>query len=131
MYDVLALRHYVSYIERNHSANAVIMILACRIGPFVWLFKNKLKKLGARLLVNPDGHEWKRAKWNAAIKRYWKFSERLMVRHADMVVCDSVAIEEYIKSEYAFSSKTTQAQYSAPPESTVFYAEHFRELRNR
>jgi len=42
--------------------------------------------------VNPDGHEWLRAKWSAPVRAYWKLSERLMVRHADLLVCDSLTI---------------------------------------
>ena len=42
-----------------------------------------------QVFVNPDGHEFKRAKWNWFIRQYWKLSERLMIKNADYVVCDS------------------------------------------
>ena len=44
-------------------------------------------------MVNPDGHEWLRAKWSLPVRKYWKFSEQLMVKHADLLVCDSKNIE--------------------------------------
>ena len=25
-------------------------------------------------MVNPDGHEWLRAKWSLPVRKYWKFS---------------------------------------------------------
>jgi type I restriction enzyme R subunit len=40
-------------------------------------------------MVNPDGHEFLRKKWGPLVRRYWKYSEKLMVKHAGMVVCDS------------------------------------------
>lgn len=99
-YDILALKKCIKYIRENNIENAIVYVLACRIGPFIGYYKSRLKKLGTTLLVNPDGHEWKRAKWNAAIRRYWKLSEKLMVKHADLLVCDSINIEKYIKEDY-------------------------------
>lgn len=92
----------------------IIYILACRIGPFVGYYKKILNKLGGTLIVNPDGHEWKRAKWNKFIRKYWKVSERYMVKHADLLVCDSKNIEKYIKEDYKkYSPKTTFIAYGA------------------
>lgn len=100
-YDCAALQHCVNYCK-NHSEikEPIFYVLACRIGPFIGYFKRQIKKLGGYLYVNPDGHEWKRAKWNKAVRRYWKYSEKGMVKKADLLVCDSVNIEKYIKKEY-------------------------------
>ena len=95
----------------------MIYILACRIGPFIGRYKRKMKKMGIKLLVNPDGHEWKRAKWNAAIRQYWKVSEKLMVKHSDLLVCDSKNIEKYIKEDYKqYKPNTTFIAYGADTE---------------
>ena len=51
-------------------------------------FSKEIHKLGGKVYVNPDGHEWKRAKWNKLIRMYWKLSEKLMVKSADLLVCD-------------------------------------------
>lgn len=100
-YDIAALRRCIRYCrKRPEIKRPVIYILACRIGPFIGYYKKKIEKLGGVLLVNPDGHEWKRAKWNRAVRRYWKVSERLMVKHADLLVCDSLNIEKYIQQDY-------------------------------
>ncbi len=113
-YDIMALRKSIRYIKENNIENAIVYILACRIGPFIGHYKKKLHKLGAKLYVNPDGHEWKRAKWNALIKKYWKLSERLMVKHADLLICDSLNIEKYIKEDYKkYNPKTTFIAYGA------------------
>lgn len=116
-YDIKALKECIKYIKENNIDKPIIYILACRIGPFVGGYKKKLKKIGGTLFVNPDGHEWKRGKWNWAIKKYWKLSERLMVKHADLLVCDSKNIEKYIKEDYKkYNPKTTFIAYGADTE---------------
>lgn len=113
-YDMLAFKYCNKYIKEYNIDNAIVYVLACRIGPFIKHYKNVLKKLGGYLYVNPDGHEWKRAKWNRIIRKYWKFSEKLMVKHAELLICDSVNIEKYIKEEYSkYNPKTTFIAYGA------------------
>lgn len=64
--------------------------------------------------MNPDGHEWMRAKWSAPVRRYWKVSERMMTKHADLMVCDSINMEKYIREEYArYRPQTTFIAYGA------------------
>lgn len=116
-YDIMALKRTILYIKQNKINKPLIYILACRIGPFIWTYKKQLKALGGTLLVNPDGHEWKRKKWNTLIRKYWKLSERLMVKHADLLVCDSKNIEEYIQEDYKkYNPRTTFIAYGADTE---------------
>jgi rhamnosyltransferase len=113
-YDIISLKRVYKYIRDNNIQNATVYILACRIGPFIKLYKSKFEELDVPVYVNPDGHEWKRAKWNWMIRKYWKFSERLMIKNTDMVVCDSVAIQNYIKEEYnSYHPNTTFIAYGA------------------
>ncbi|MGQ7889886.1 beta 1-4 rhamnosyltransferase Cps2T [Paenibacillus sp. WC2504] len=107
LYDVLSIRRCIDYIRQNKLINCTVYILACRIGPFFYFYKRQLEKMGVTVCVNPDGHEWKRSKWNAAIKKYWKVSESLMVKHADLLICDSKGIKSYIQSEYKSYNPTT------------------------
>lgn len=119
-YDIIALKRSIKYIKDNNIKDAIIYVLACRIGPFINSYKKQLKKLGGTLLVNPDGHEWKRGKWNFAIKKYWKISERLMVKHSDLLICDSKNIERYIKEDYRqYNPKTTFIAYGADIEKST------------
>jgi rhamnosyltransferase len=117
-YDVAALRRSIRYQKeiQNEGASSrpVFYVLACRIGPFIGYYARKIHKLGGTLYVNPDGHEWKRSKWSPPVRRYWKFSEKLMVKHADLLVCDSKNIESYIRKEYsAYQPKTTYIAYGS------------------
>ena len=116
-YDIASLKECIKYIRKNNIKRPIVYILACRIGPFVGHYKKKLKKLGGALIVNPDGHEWKRAKWNKPIRLYWKLSEKYMVKHTDLLVCDSKNIEKYIKEDYRqYKPKTTFIAYGADTE---------------
>ena len=66
------------------------------------------------MYVNPDGHEWMRAKWSLPVRKYWKISEQMMVKNADLLVCDSKNIETYILTEYAkYKPATTFVAYGA------------------
>lgn len=116
-YDLAAFFCCLSYIEKHSCESPVVYVLACRIGPFAAFLKRKLNRLGGRLYVNPDGHEWMRAKWNRAIRAYWKFSEKLMVKHADLMICDSKNMERYILDAYKkYRPKTTYIAYGADVE---------------
>ena len=134
LYDVAALRKVCSYIREHKIEHPIVYILACRIGPFAAHFKRKIHKLGGRLYLNPDGHEWMRAKWSAPVRKYWKISEQMMVKHADLLICDSKNIEKYIHKSYErFHPHTTFIAYGAEtrkssltdsdPKLTDWYAE--------
>lgn len=113
-YDCQSLKWALSYIENKKISNAVVFICACRIGPFISMYKNRMKKLGVKLIINPDGHEWLRAKWNFLIKKYWRFSEKLCVKYADLLICDSMNIEKYIQNSFKkYDSRTVFIAYGS------------------
>ena len=113
-YDVAALNQCVRYIKRHNIQHPIVYILACRIGPFAAHFQRVIHKLGGKLYINPDGHEWMRAKWSAPVRKYWKISEQLMTKHCDLLICDSKNIEDYIHDEYGkYNPKTTFISYGA------------------
>lgn len=99
-YDVAALNWCCKDIELNNINNPIVYILASRIGPFEKKFVGKIHRVGGKIYQNPDGHEDWRRKWNWIIRKYWKFSERLMIKNCDLAVCDSLNIEKYIQQEY-------------------------------
>lgn len=114
LYDVNAFRWTMNYIKKNNIQDAIVYVLACRMGPFIKHFKKQLQQYNGTLFVNPDGHEWLRAKWSVPVRKYWKYSERLMVKHADLLICDSQNIEKYIQNDYKqYSPKTTYIAYGS------------------
>lgn len=114
LYDVNAFKWTMNYIKKNNIKNAIVYVLACRMGPFIKHFKKQLQQYNGTLFVNPDGHEWLRAKWSVPVRKYWKYSERLMVKYADLLICDSQNIEKYIQNDYKqYSPKTTYIAYGS------------------
>ena len=118
-YDRAAVRYSIRYCRENHIERPVFYILTCRIGLFIDGLVRQIRAVGGTYMVNPDGHEWMRAKWPAPVRRYWKWSEGRMVRAADKVVCDSVNIENYIKKEYGHPHTTFIAYGSDTVPSTL------------
>lgn len=113
-YDIAAFKECIRQIKEQNISHPIVYVLACRIGPFISKYVKQLHQLGGQLFVNPDGHEWMRAKWSKPVRRYWKLSEAGMVKHADLLVCDSVNIEKYIQKTYAkYQPKTTFIAYGA------------------
>lgn len=118
-YDVAALKTCCEHIKKNHIPHPIVYIMACRIGPFITHFYKEIHRLGGTLYLNPDGHEWMRAKWSIPIRKYWKISEQLMVKYCDLVICDSMNIEKYIHECYdgkgisGKNPKTTFIAYGA------------------
>ncbi|MFC0275370.1 beta 1-4 rhamnosyltransferase Cps2T [Enterococcus devriesei] len=111
-YDIAALKYAIKLAEKNKDKHPIFYVLACRIGPFIGSLKNKIKELDGKLYVNPDGHEWMRSKWSYPVRRYWKYSEQLMVKHADLLICDSKNIEKYIREDYVkYNPKTAYIAY--------------------
>lgn len=114
LYDVKAFKYVVNYIKKNNIKNSIVYVLACRIGPVFNKYVKKIHKLGGKVFVNPDGHEWLRSKWSKPVKMYWKYSEKLMVKYADLLICDSKNIEKYIKETYKnYNPETTFIAYGA------------------
>ena len=113
-YDLVALERTIKYIKKNKIENPIVYVLGTGVGLFIWIYKKRLHKLGAKLFVNPDGCEWKRDKWNFILKKFFKVCEKKMAKNADLLICDSVNIENYIKEEYKkYKPNTTFIAYGS------------------
>ena len=111
-YDIKALNYAIDQAIKDKNHKPIFYVLACRIGPFIGQIKKRIEKINGKLFVNPDGHEWLREKWSYPVRKYWKFSEQLMVKHADLLICDSENIEKYIQNDYKqYSPQTTHIAY--------------------
>ena len=114
LYDLRSLDWALDTIKERNLTDCIVYILACSIWPFLHKYIKKFHNHGFKVWVNPDGHEWKRAKWPAPVRKYWKVSEKLMVKNADFLICDSKSIEEYIHKDYRkYNPQTTFIAYGA------------------
>ena len=109
-YDMMAISYALKVIKKQGIEKPIFYVLGNTIGAFVAPFARKIHKMGGQFYINPDGLEWKRAKWAKPIQAYLKYSEKIMTRHADLVISDNPGIESYIKEAYPWS-KTTYIAY--------------------
>ena len=121
LYDLIALNACLEYCKKMDFKRAPIFyILACRIRPFIASIHKAVEELGGVLYLNPDGHEWRRSKWSWAVQKYWKTSERAMIKDCDLIICDSKNIEKYVREEYArYDPNTIYISYGADLEPSV------------
>lgn len=89
-YDIFSLLHAL----RKNDVLLLLGVSGAILLPFLKLFSNK------PILVNIDGQEWKRPKWNWLAKKILGYSERLAVRFADEVIADNKIIKEYVEECY-------------------------------
>src|SRR4030095_49906 len=51
-------------------------------------------------ILNMDGLEWKRAKYNNLTQKFLQWAEGLAARHGDVLIADSIGIKDYIQTKY-------------------------------
>ena len=95
-YDMMAINYALKIIRKENIKEPIFYVLGNTIGAFVAPFAGKIHRIGGKFYINPDGLEWKRAKWPKPVQAYLKYSEKVMTRHADLVISDNPGIETYI-----------------------------------
>jgi glycosyltransferase involved in cell wall biosynthesis len=51
-------------------------------------------------IINMDGLEWKRTKYNNLTQKFLQWAEGLAARQGDVLIADSISIKEYIQTKY-------------------------------
>lgn len=125
-YDCAALAQSIKIIKQQKIQKPIVYIMTCRIGPFFSRYASQIHALGGKVFLNPDGHEWMRAKWSKPVRAYWKYSEKKMVLGSDLIVCDSVNIEKYIQKTYGVKN-TTFIAYGAETKKSECSEEKYEE----
>jgi rhamnosyltransferase len=100
MFHTLTALKYVAKDASGDRLPKVVYILGCRAGIFLPIYRTILKSKNVKIYVNPDGAEWKRAKWNKIAKIIVLVFEWLLVKNADLVISDSMAIQDIMKNEF-------------------------------
>lgn len=89
-YDIISIIHALFYAD-------TLLILGVSGGiilPLVKLFTRK------KIIVNIDGLEWRRDKWNKYTKWFLHFSEKLAVKYSHADITDNAAIKRYTAIQY-------------------------------
>ncbi|MEO8173395.1 MAG: DUF1972 domain-containing protein [Sediminibacterium sp.] len=63
------------------------------------------------LISNMDGLEWRRSKYNAMVRKFLQYAEKLAVRHSHFLIADSTAIRSYLQKKY--NTTSTYIPYGA------------------
>lgn len=105
---IKAFNYYLKYIKDNKLDNCYIYVLGLKLGPLLYLKKSIIKSLGIKILVNPDGLEHKRSKWNYFIKKCFLLSEWSMLNNCDLIICDAIGIKKYIDNKYPKLANNTK-----------------------
>ena len=82
-------RHDVAFVF--NAANA----------PFIPLLRSR----GTAVALHVDGLEWKRDKWGAWGRRYYRMAERTAVREADALIADAQGIADYYDDEFGMPTE--------------------------
>ncbi|HFI0026141.1 TPA: beta 1-4 rhamnosyltransferase Cps2T [Streptococcus suis] len=99
-YDMMAISYALDLVKAQEMEKPIFYILGNTIGGFIAPFAKKIHSVGGNLFVNPDGLEWKRAKWSKPVQAYLKYAEKAMAKHADLLIADNEGIENYIQEAY-------------------------------
>ena len=121
-YDMMAINYSLKLIKKEGIQSPIFYILGNTIGAFIVYFAKKIQSIGGILLVNPDGLEWKRAKWSKPVQSYLKYSEKEMTKYANLIISDNRGIETYIQNTYPWA-RTTFIAYGTDLSKTTLTAE--------
>lgn len=121
-YDMMAISYALELVKAQKMEAPIFYILGNTIGGFIAPFAKKIHSVGGRLFVNPDGLEWKRSKWSKPVQSYLKFAEKLMAKHADLLIADNEGIEDYIQNAYP-GTKTRFIAYGTDLSPTDYQAD--------
>ncbi len=90
-----------SFLDLAFHRVDVVLLCNAANSPFAWI----VRLLGIPLLINVDGVERKRSKWNSLGKAWYRLGEICSVLFATRVVGDAKVIESYYKETYGVSSE--------------------------
>lgn len=107
-YSIKAFKYCIKYVKENHIEASYLYVLGLKLFHYLWLYENRLKALNVTTLVNPDGLEHERSKWSYPVKKFFLLSERLMLKHTDMIICDAKGIKKYVDNKYPQLSNRTK-----------------------
>ena len=90
-YDILSM---LRSLRRGETDFLVLGVSGCIFLPVLRMVSQ------VQIICNIDGLEWKRDKWRGMAKWFLRLSEKLAVRHSDVVIADNEAIAEHVRVTY-------------------------------
>jgi len=59
-----------------------------------------LPRKNSKIITNMDGLEWKRTKYSKKVQKFLLYAEKLGVKYSDVLISDSIGIQEYLTKKY-------------------------------
>jgi glycosyltransferase involved in cell wall biosynthesis len=78
-------RNFDVLLQLGYTSNSI----------WYWRWPKKAKNI-----VNMDGLEWKRSKYSSKVQKFLKVAEKWAAVHGDILIADSVGIQEHLKETY-------------------------------
>ena len=100
----------ISFLDILFKKFDLILLCNAANSPFAWIARLR----GLPVIINVDGVERKRAKWNFLGRLWYKLGERCSVLFASKIVGDAKVIADYYLEEYGVESEVIA--YGASPE---------------
>lgn len=100
---------FLSLVHALFAGNDIFYIVIVGNSPMCWL----AHLFGKKVIINVDGADFARDKWQGFAKKYLSWTEKIAARHADVVIADSTVIQR----RYAelFQRETVFIPYGANP----------------
>jgi len=95
-YDIFSIIYSLGFADTL----LILGVSGCIILPFV-----KLLSRQKEIVINIDGLEWSRPKWNKLARWFLRLSEKIAVKYGDVIVSDNKVIQDYIFKEYGKKSE--------------------------
>ena len=89
IYDIVSMIHAAIFSD----VLFVCGTSGCVALPLIGLF-------GKKIILNPDGREWKRQKWPLPVKWFLVLSEMIGISFAHVLVADNRKIQHFIRKRY-------------------------------
>jgi len=80
--------------DRKADILLILGVSGCIFLPLIKLFSKKT------YIVNLDGVDWRRPKWNWLARTFLRVSELAAAKYADILIADNTAIQDYIYTSY-------------------------------
>ena len=86
----------LSIFDAAFANHDIFLVCNAANSPFIWI----LRLLGKKVVVNVDGIERKRAKWNFAGRMWYRLGELCSVLFSSCIISDAEVIRKYYKKNF-------------------------------
>ena len=100
---------FLSIVHATFSRADIIFVVNLAAGPMGWI----PKITGKKTMINVDGLEWLRPKWQGLGAVYFKFAAKVATKLYDLIITDAEAMRDVYLKE--FNTDSHVIAYGAPP----------------